>query len=569
MKVGTSSLLNHKHNALNLTNLARICETVRDLMADGKRKEGGGGGGRCRRRRHRPSPTLPSASPDHRVVLVTSGAVGAGAARLGLTERPTDLAAKQALAAVGQVHLMRYYDDFFGALGLHCAQVLLTLDNLATRSQYLTAASTFSALFAARAIPVVNENDTVAVHKLRIGDNDTLSAQVATLVHADWLFLLTDVDALYTANPATHPAAARVKEVHDVGALEACVSTGGAVGGTAWGTGGMATKLTAARIATAAGCSTAVVHGARPDRVAAVMAGDTGAGTVFHATRTPTRGRKRWITSVPVKGTLTLDAGAAAAVRARGTSLGAAGVVGVSGEFGALDAVALADAATGAELARGLANYGAEEMAALVAAARAGSSGGGGGNSVPTLTPSDILGWPGPDEIVHRDNIALMAPRSATPTPVAFGTPPGGVEEGGDLAAAAAKPPSSPPARPPRPASADFCFPAVRPPSSSPGRARSPAFPIPQGASGGGSGGASATLPPPSSSDGPGARLAHLRERDAILAAAAAGDAFDLGTLDGALAAARAAAAAEAQAQAAGGSDAGGEDVTEEGWLPK
>jgi hypothetical protein len=231
--------------------------------------------------------------------------------------------------------------------------------------------------------------------------------------------------------------------------------------------------------------------------------------------------------------------------------------------------VALADAATGAELARGLANYGAEEMAALVAAARAGSSGGGGGNSTPTLTPSDILGWPGPDEVVHRDNIALMAPRSATPTPVAFGTPPGGVEEGGDLAATVAEPPSSPPARPPRPASADFCFPAMRPPSSSPGRARSPAFPIPQGASGGGSGGASATLPPPSSSDGPGARLAHLRERDAILAAAAAGDAFDLGTLDGALAAARAAAAAEAQAQAAGGSDAGGEDVTEEGWLPK
>ena len=191
IKVGTSSLLHPASSTLNLGNLARICEAARDLVADG-----------------------------HRVVLVSSGSVGAGAARLGLASRPTDLAAKKALAAIGQVHLMRHYDDFLSALRLKCAQVLLTLDNLAVRSQWRAAASTFEALFAAGGVvPVVNENDTVAVAELRIGDNDTLSAQVATLVRADWLFLMTDVDALYTANPAADPRAARVAEVHDLSAL--------------------------------------------------------------------------------------------------------------------------------------------------------------------------------------------------------------------------------------------------------------------------------------------------------------------------------------------------------------
>ena len=202
------------------------------------------------------------------MVIVTSGAVGAGAARMGVGARPKDLAAKQALAAVGQVHLMRYYDDFFGALRLPCAQanwgggggggrresaarsarreaawwrqgrpsartpvlqrpprlhalqVLLTLDNLASRPQHLCAAATFAALFERGAVPIVNENDTVAVAELRFGDNDTLSAHVASLVRADWLFLLTDVDGLYTAHPAT-PGAVRLPEVADLASLQA------------------------------------------------------------------------------------------------------------------------------------------------------------------------------------------------------------------------------------------------------------------------------------------------------------------------------------------------------------
>ena len=505
-----------------------------------------------------PTPT----QPGHRVVIVTSGAVGAGAARLGLATRPTDLAAKQALAAVGQVHLMRHYDDFFAALRLTAAQVLLTLDNLAVRSQYLTAASTFEAIFEAGVVPIVNENDTVAVQELRIGDNDTLAAQVATLVHADWLFLLTDVDALYTANPAADPTAAPVREVHDVAALASAVSTGGAVGGTEFSTGGMATKLTAARIATAAGCSTAVVHGAAPSRVARVIAGDATAGTVFHATPTPTRGRKRWITSVPVKGELALDAGAAAAVRRRGKSLFAAGVARVSGVFGPLDAVSLNDGETGAELARGLINYGSEDVAKLLADAarhRAGGSGAGGssgdgGGLHAHASPADVLGWPGPDELVHRDNIALMAPRSTTPTPVVCGTPPG---TGGVLTAEdedGAPPLRVASARPVRlPPSLAATATAVR-----------------------------TTSPPcPPVADGPEERLAHLRERDAALAAAtttATGGAadrrvsFDLTSLDGALEAAYAVAAVERGADGVGvgvGAARGEEDVTDEGWLPK
>ena len=481
-----------------------------------------------------------------------------------MATRPTDLAAKQALAAVGQVHLMRHYDDFFAALRLTAAQVLLTLDNLAVRSQYLTAASTFEAIFEAGVVPIVNENDTVAVQELRIGDNDTLAAQVATLVHADWLFLLTDVNALYTSNPAADPTAAPVREVHDVAALASAVSTGGAVGGTEFSTGGMATKLTAARIATAAGCSTAVVHGAAPSRVGRVLAGDAAAGTVFHATPTPTRGRKRWITSVPVKGGLTLDAGAAAAVRRRGKSLFVAGVASVSGVFGPLDAVSLTDGETGAELARGLINYGSEDVAKLLADAarhRAGSGSGGapgdgGGSGAPAVhaSPADVLGWPGPDELVHRDNIALMAPRSTTPTPVVCGTPPG---TGGVLTADDED--GVPPLRPPS------ARPTRLPPSIAAATAARAASP-----------------PCPPVADGPEQRLAHLRERDAALAAATAAAtggaadrrvSFDLTSLDGALEAAYTVAAVESGTdggRAAGVVGArGGEDVTEEGWLPK
>lgn len=191
IKVGTSSLLNADLTGLKLSSMARICETVRDL-----RKEG------------------------YKVVLVSSGAVGVGCCKMGLKSRPGKLAQKQAVSAVGQIHLMRYYQDFFEALGLTCAQVLLTLNNLSNRGPYLNARNTFQELLDYGTVPIVNENDTIAVEELRFGDNDTLSSQVATLVRADWLFLLTDVDSLYTANPSTHPEAVAIHQVHDLNKLK-------------------------------------------------------------------------------------------------------------------------------------------------------------------------------------------------------------------------------------------------------------------------------------------------------------------------------------------------------------
>lgn len=234
IKVGTSSLVRPEHQTLNLKTLASACETVKELSALG-----------------------------HHVIVITSGATGVGCQRMNLDQRPAQLAKKQALAAVGQVHLMRYYEDFFNSLGLTCAQVLLTLDNLASRHQYVNATNTFTELLAYGTIPVVNENDTVAVARRGFGDNDTLSAQVATLVQADYLFLLTDVDSLYEENPKTNPDAQPIYEVEDISALTADTSTAG----TQWGTGGMATKITAARIATAAGVTTVICNSNTPENI--------------------------------------------------------------------------------------------------------------------------------------------------------------------------------------------------------------------------------------------------------------------------------------------------------------
>lgn len=287
----------------------------------------------------------------YRVVLVSSGAVGVGCQRLELEVRPRLLAKKQALAAVGQVHLMRYYDDLFSAYNITCSQVLLTLENLSSRTTYYNAMNTFNELLNYEVIPIVNENDTVAVEQLRIGDNDTLSAQVATLVHADWLFLLTDVDALYTANPNVDPSARPIHLVPDLWDLEVNTSTAG----TQWGTGGMATKLTAARMATAGGCNVAICHFEDPGNVMDILRGKQ-VGTVFRASNAPVRGRKRWILSMKSIGELWLDAGAVRAVKDRHCSLFSAGITKVVGNFSDQDVVAICDE-EGREFARGLVNY--------------------------------------------------------------------------------------------------------------------------------------------------------------------------------------------------------------------
>ncbi|KAI3428197.1 hypothetical protein D9Q98_006577 [Chlorella vulgaris] len=359
IKVGTSSLIRAEQGSLNLSSLASIVEIARDLKALG-----------------------------FNVIIVSSGAVGVGCQRMRLNSRPDSLAQKQALAAVGQVHLMRYYDDLFTAVDMRCGQVLLTLDNLANRSQYVNAKNTFEELLRLGVVPIVNENDTVAVQELRIGDNDTLSAQVATLVQAEWLFLLTDVPSLFTSNPNTDPHAQPIYEVPDLSKLHVDTSTKG----TEWGTGGMATKLTAARIATAAGCRMVICSYEEPRNIPKIIAGER-VGTVFHPTVVPLKGRKRWILSVPVRGEVWLDEGAQRAVQERKKSLFSAGILNVKGEFEAQDAVSLCNR-HGEEFARALINYPHSEL-----------------DRVKGMNSRDFaggLGYVGQEEVCHRANICLL-----------------------------------------------------------------------------------------------------------------------------------------------------------------
>lgn len=225
VKIGTSSLTQPETGQLALSTIATLAETLSDLRRQ-----------------------------NYRAILVSSGAVGVGCARLGLTERPKAIALKQAVAAVGQGRLMRVYDDLFTTLQQPIAQVLLTRSDLVQRSRYLNVYNTFRELLELGVIPVVNENDTVAVEELKFGDNDTLSALVASLVEANWLFLLTDVDRLYSADPRSVPDAQPISLVSNINELAKLqVQTGGQ--GSQWGTGGMVTKISAARIATASWCS--------------------------------------------------------------------------------------------------------------------------------------------------------------------------------------------------------------------------------------------------------------------------------------------------------------------------
>jgi glutamate 5-kinase len=372
IKVGTSSILRAGTDHLALSTLASLVETICSLRATG-----------------------------HDVVLVSSGAVGVGCQRLGVKMRPKEMAKLQAMAAVGQPHLMRHYDTLFHALSQPIAQVLLTADALGTRSGYLNSKATFEELLALGVVPVVNENDTIAVSELRFGDNDTLSALVATLVGADHLFLATDVDALYTSNPNAPPKPGMppptaMRVVEDV----TQVLTAADGGGSQWGTGGMATKLKAAQLAGAAGIATTIVHAQKPEAIAAVLGGATDVGTTFlpanrRAGGPAVREHKRWLMALPPRGELHLDEGAAAAVR-RGATLFAAGLVtgGVVGDFREQDAVRLLDE-KGVEIARAVVNYSAEQARQLV--------------GVRSDEMSDKLGYHGPEELASRHNLALLS----------------------------------------------------------------------------------------------------------------------------------------------------------------
>jgi glutamate 5-kinase len=293
------------------------------------------------------------------VVLVTSGAVGLGCTALGHRERPTELEGLQAAAAVGQGRLMTLYDQAFARHQRCVAQVLLTRGDLASRRRYQNACRTLEQLLAWGVTPVINENDTLATDELRFGDNDTLSALVAVAVQADELVLLTDIDSLYSGDPRSDADARPIATVNNLAELEAL--SGVAKGGGRWGTGGMTTKLTAARIATASGIQVRLADGRDPAVLNALLAGEP-CGTLFRASETPLSDRKGWLAHALLpKGTITVDAGAERALLEQGASLLAVGVREVAGDFNRRDAVRLLNL-DGRELARGLSEMDSDEL---------------------------------------------------------------------------------------------------------------------------------------------------------------------------------------------------------------
>jgi glutamate 5-kinase len=327
------------------------------------------------------------------VIIVSSGAVALGRRELKLDARRARLEEAQAAAATGQILLAHAYQEILRAFGLTAAQVLLTLDDSERRERYLNASKTLLTLLGYGAVPVINENDTVATQELRYGDNDRLAARVAQMVSADCLVLLSDVDGLYTADPRRNDSARYVDEVTEV-TRELLDMAGGP--GSSLGSGGMRTKLEAARIAVGAGCRMCIATGrvARPINV--LLGG--GRATWFLPSATPGAARKQWIAgTLKPRGSVRLDAGAEKALAA-GRSLLPAGVTAVEGAFVRGDAVSVI-AADGRELARGLIAYPADE-AARIAGKRSSEI-------------AEILGYSGRDEMIHRDDLVLTGKREA------------------------------------------------------------------------------------------------------------------------------------------------------------
>jgi len=323
----------------------------------------------------------------HSVVLVSSGAIAAGCSALGGGERPTDPATLQAVSAIGQPRLMRVYDDALARHGLVVGQVLLAPLDFIHRQQYLHARQTLSRLLELGVVPVVNENDATSDDEIRFGDNDRLAALVAHLVAADLLVLLTDTAGLLTADPRTTAEASLIEEVVEVDhELEAMA--GGA--GTDVGSGGMASKLAAAKIAAWSGVETVIADAARPGVIGAAVAGEPGVGTVFRPRGRRLPARKLWIAfAVAAAGTLVVDEGARAALMEREASLLPAGVVSVSGRFDADDAVEIAGP-DGVVFAKGLARHPADRVASWAG------------------RRSSELPDGASHEVVHRDDLVVL-----------------------------------------------------------------------------------------------------------------------------------------------------------------
>jgi glutamate 5-kinase len=326
----------------------------------------------------------------YQVVLVSSGAILAGTGRLGLTERPGSIPLKQAAAAVGQSLLMRHYEEACAPYGQKLGQLLLTQEDFRSRHRYLNARNTLFTLLHLGVLPVINENDTVAVEEIRFGDNDHLSVLVATLLGADLLVILTDLDGLYTADPRKDPDAKLVREVPrrsttlDFWADES---------GSGLGTGGMITKVKAARAAAASGVRTIIANGLIEGVLERIVRGEA-VGTIFQASASRMRSRKRWLAfATERRGRIVVDAGAKEALIRNGKSLLPSGIVSVDGRFEGGEVISLCDI-DGAEFARGVTNYDAEQVKQI--------------KGIRSDQIKETLGAKPFDEVVHRDNLVIL-----------------------------------------------------------------------------------------------------------------------------------------------------------------
>lgn len=423
IKLGTSSIVDEKTHEPLLSILTLIVETAAQLRQNG-----------------------------HRVVIVSSGAIGVGLRRMDVNKRPKGLSKLQALAAIGQCRLMSLWDELFGHLRQPIAQVLLTRNDIQDRTRYLNAQNTVNELMDMGVIPIVNENDTLAVAEIKFGDNDTLSAIAAAMIHADYLFLMTDVDCLYDSNPRANPDAKPIEVVEDISALHADVSTAG----SALGTGGMSTKIVAAKIATSAGVTTVITRSSNPGNIAQILrhcqankspcssspssvAGDsadqdevlslststphltdcskTPLHTRFLPSLHPIRDRHFWLLhGLASHGTIFIDQGAYKALVDKAGLL-PVGVVDVEGSFRHLEAVKLAVVdrsttpnsegkmwtGTPVEVGRCLVNYAAPEVARI--------------KGHKSADIKDLLGYADSEHVAHRNHVCFLTDHSYPASP--------------------------------------------------------------------------------------------------------------------------------------------------------
>lgn len=330
VKVGTSSLT-HENGQINLEKMEILVRQIADLANQGKE-----------------------------MILVSSGAVAAGLPALGFTERPEDIAVKQAAASVGQGILLHMYEKLFREYGHTVGQILLTREDTVKHSHYLNLRNTLQALLNLKVIPIINENDVVAIDEFKIGDNDTLSANVASIIDADLLIILSDIEGLYTSNPQTNPDAELIKEVPEITPYIYEIS-GGA--GTSRGTGGMFTKIQAAHIASHSGVHMVIASGDSKDTIRAICKGEE-RGTHFLPQMDIPHSKKRWMAfGARLKGTIHVDKGCAEALMNSGSSLLPVGVVRVDGQFEEGDAVSVFY--DGTEIGRGICNFNTVEVLAI------------------------------------------------------------------------------------------------------------------------------------------------------------------------------------------------------------